>query len=237
MSKSEDPTAEELLAELANDPDYVAMRAERELQRHGDLERTLAVEAPVIGDLRRAGLQVEFISDLYDQAHDYRPFLGILVDHLLRATDDDLKHALIRAVSVPWARGNRALSTWLVREFRSSSDPHLRWAIANALEVVATDAEYSELESLVTDPRYGEARQMLVLALGRVDGPNRADVLSRLLHDDDVCGHAVIAIRRAQLSELLSDVEATTTHRADWIREEARKTVKRLQAQDHPGGA
>jgi hypothetical protein len=43
----------------------------------------------------------------------------------------------------------------------------LRWAIGNALDVVADDQVSDDLIDLAADRRYGTARQMIVLALGK----------------------------------------------------------------------
>jgi hypothetical protein len=49
---------------------------------------------------------------------------------------------------------------------------------------------------LLLDRRYGIARQMLCDALARTRDPRTAAVLTELIDDDDVSGHAVLALRR-----------------------------------------
>lgn len=82
----------------------------------------------------------------------------------------------------------------MVEAFPAVHDPTgsgIRWAIANALAVVADASVFDELERFAKDRRYGTARQMLPQAIRTTGHPRRAEVLTDLLADPEVGGHAV----------------------------------------------
>jgi len=74
---------------------------------------------------------------------------------------------------------------------RPGLDP--QWAIGNALWIVADDSVFEDIAALAADPKHGKAREMVVVALGNMQNPEAVEVLRRLLRDDQVAGHAVMA--------------------------------------------
>jgi hypothetical protein len=68
------------------------------------------------------------------------------------------------------------------------------WTIGGALEVLADDSSFDELAELARDRRYGMARQMIVLGLGRSKRPEAVEVLVGLVDDPEVEGQPVKAL-------------------------------------------
>jgi HEAT repeat protein len=134
---------------------------------------------------------------------------------------------------VPWARDAAPL---LLAEFERAEDATgagLRWAIGNALEVVANDDIADEMIKLATDRRYGKAREMVVVGLGKLKNPRVADVLN-LLTDEDVVGHAVMALGRLRARRARSRIEPLLNHPKPWIREEAKKALTNIDKAGWP---
>lgn len=203
-------------------------RAERErLER---VSRNNAAAWPVLRDVRARGLAVESVADLFNKKLEYRAVVPVLIDWLPRIDNRDVKEDIVRALSVKWAKGTPAAKA-LVAEFERADDPGnlgLRWAIGNALEVLASDELAEDLMRLARERRYGRAREMVVLALGKLKDPRAADVLLYLLEDDEVVGHAVSALGKLRVAKARSRIEPLVEHPKAWIRQEARKALLRI---------
>jgi hypothetical protein len=188
---------------------------------------------------QRAGVSVESVFDLVNARGSYPEAISILLAFLPTIKDNWIKEGVVRALTVKEARGKAELP--LVEEFQSitpgdTQQQSLKWAIGNALNVVATKAVGDELLALVNDRQHGPARQMIVVALSRLRPPKFIAALIDLLNDDDVCGHAIIALRKSKAHEAIPFIEALRTHSNVWIRKEAKKAVLSLRAiESNPG--
>ena len=96
-------------------------------------------------------------------------------------------------------------------------------------------ADADDLVELLTDKRHGRARQMLCDALTRTHDPRATEVMVDLIDDDDLSGHAILALRRLgnwkkipdatraqpRLERLLERPSAS-----DFARKQARKAIE-----------
>ena len=204
---------------------------DRERKRLATVARNIKDEAPIIADLRGAGFAVEGVADLFNKKLDYLNAVPILVAWLPRITNPNVKEGLVRALSVKWARDIAELRPMLVAEFKCADDPTgsgLRWAIGNALEVLANDDIAEEMINLARDRKYGSARQMVVVGLGKLRAPRVVSVLVDLLADDDVVGRAVVALRKLKAREARPHIERLLGHPRTWVRNEAKKALASL---------
>jgi HEAT repeat protein len=223
-------SAVELMRELERDPEYRAKAQDREAQRVRNAENYHAAAQGLLDDLAAAGITVDTIADLRPRKRDYPRALPILLHWLSRVSDPAVREDIVRTLSVPYAR-SAALS--LIQEFKRTTDPSiegLRWAIANALAVVADDTVFGELEELVRDKRWGKAREMLALALGNIQNPRAIPLLLELLDDEETVGHAAMALGKLKALAARSRLEALTRHRKAWIRKEATKALAILDS-------
>ncbi len=188
-----------------------------------------------IDDFRRIGITVQSPWDVKNIRQPYPAAIPLLLEWLARVDDevpieDQLKfrEGLVRALSVPAARGVAASA--LLREFqRSDGSPGYRWAVGNALEIVADDSVFDELVAVAQDRTYGRAREMVVLGLGRMKNPRAVEVLIELLDDVDVAGHAVMALGRLRAPQARPALEPFLDHPRPWVRKEAKKALARLR--------
>ena len=183
--------------------------------------------AELIQDLRRAGFDVVGVGDLYNKKLSYESAIPILVSWLPRVTNPIVKEDIARALSVKWARNTDA-PRLLVMEFERAEDATgtgLRWAIGNALEVLANDDIADGMIRLATDRRYGKAREMVVVGLGKLKNPRVTDVLLNLLSDEEVLGHAVMALGKLRARAARSRIEHLLNHPKPWVRKEAKKAL------------
>jgi hypothetical protein len=184
---------------------------------------------PILADLAQLGIRIESLSVLVNKTIDYRIAVPLLLRWLPQVSNMDVKETIVRALTVKWAKGVAAQP--LVEEFRKAPEAEalgLKWAIANALSVVADDSVFGDLTELVRDKRHGRAREMLVVAFGNMKDPGAVDILIGLLNDEQVAGHALIALRKLAPLQAQSAVERFLDHPKDWIRNEARRALNEI---------
>ena len=96
------------------------------------------------------------------------------------------------------------------------------------MEVIADRAVATELVNIVADPSHGTARQMFVLALGRLGDRDSIPTLIRLLEEDGVAGHAAAALGKMVAHEAGPMLERLAISGTPWVRREAVKALKRI---------
>lgn len=203
-------------------------QAQEEERRQQIITANREASKPVLAELSQAGLEVEWISDLYNRGVDYRRAIPILLRWLPCVENPAVKEAIVRALSVPWAKHTKA-PTLLVEEFRrSKSDFGLNWAIGNALSVVADDDVLNDIVGLIRDKRYGKAREMLVVALGNMKTPDVKNTLIDLLEDEDLAGYAIMALSKLKTKEARPAIERFLNHPKSWVRKEAKKALVKI---------
>lgn len=197
----------------------------------------MRVPSAFVEDLERVDITVNGPWDLVAERGSYPAAVPVLIDWLGRAQQEvpgpldrlRFKEGLVRSLAVKEARGVAAPE--LLREFRREDvTTGYRWAVGNSLSVVADNAVCDELMEIAADRSYGQARQMVVEALGRMSKPCVPDLLVELLEDDDVSGHAVIALGRLRAPRTRAAVERMLEHPRPWVRKEAQKALKRIDA-------
>jgi PBS lyase HEAT-like repeat-containing protein len=237
--------AAEFAKELERDPVYLARAAELEKRRLARVQENLLAAAPVVEDLRRAGYPVvkspqELVWQFGRTRVPYTRAVPILVDWLPRISNADIKETIVRALSVPWAK---EAAPALIQEFRNApasppdgSPSPLKWAIGSALEVIADDAIFTDVAELVLDRRHGRDREMLARALAKMRDPRAVDVLIKLLDDDQVAGHAVVALRRLKPKKAEPYLEKLLSRPEAWLRKEAERALKAIRKTEQLAG-
>jgi hypothetical protein len=220
-------SAAELMAELQRDPAFVARQKQQEDDRQRSIECYRTAARGVLADLAAAGFEVEAVGDLR-RLGKYAKAVPVLARWLPRVEDAAVKEDIVRTLSVPWARDVAPL---LLSEFKQAEEPTgmgLRWAIGNALEVLANDDIADELIGLAKNRQYGKAREMVTVGLGKLKHPRVTDVLLDLLADEEVVGHAVMALGKLRAKEARSSIEPLLKHPKPWVRKEAKKALANI---------
>jgi hypothetical protein len=221
-------SAAELMAELQREPEFVARQKQQEDDRRRNIESYRAAARDVLADLAAAGFKVEAIGELRRVGTQYREAIPVLMRWLSRVQEAAVREDIVRTLSVPWASDAAPL---LIAEFERTEDAAgtgLRWSIGNALEVLANDELTEPMIRLVTDQRYGKAREMVVLGLGKMKDPRVVDVLLNLLADEEVVGHAVMALGKLRAKNARARIEPLLKHPKPWIRKEAKKALANI---------
>jgi hypothetical protein len=197
-----------------------------QLERVSDLYEKLQSD---IFDTNNKILQAEQVSDLYKEPIDYRAAIPILLKWLPLVDDIAVKMELVDALSIRWARPVAARP--LIEEFRKAAHAEelgLKWAIANALSEVADTNVFDDIVELLHDKQHGRAREMLAVALGNLKDARAIGVLIELLDDEEVAGHALLALRKLAPPEARSAIERFTDHPRTWIRNEAKRALAKI---------
>lgn len=226
-------TAGELLAELEQDPAYVARQQDILARLQQSSDRYVEAATGVIADLAAAGFDVQKVSELARPGVGDGRALPALLAWLPRVAYRPLKLDIIASLGSPWARPEAARP--LVAEFHRvdvATDPPdgLRWSIGDALERVADESVLDDLVQIATDARHGRARSLIVLSLARMKKARHrvVPVLLGLLDDDDVAPYAIMALGRLKAGEARPRIEQFTGHPENWVRKEARKALAKI---------
>lgn len=229
-------TADELLAELGQKPEFVERQRQRMAQREENRRRYAEAAAGLVSDLKNAGISVETLAQLRQRGVGDRQAVPLLVKWLPLMDYLPVKRDIIATLGNASARP--AAARPLVDEFRridpieDSADMSLRWSIGDALERVADESVLDDLLQIATDTRHGRHRALVVAALGNmVKARDRVvPVLLDLLNNDDVAGYAVMALGKLKARGVRSAIEPFLDHREAWVRKEAKKALARLGA-------
>ena len=194
--RSKGKSAGDLMQELQSDSEFVARRREREAVRDELEQRLRREERPLIADLARAGVKVESVWDLVNTAKPYPEAIATLTAHLNRDYSDRIQEGIARALTVKEAR-RPDVGAALIAGFRASRDVTTlgaKWALANALCVVAGEDALETVAALALDRAHGESRRPLVALLGNFDDPRARSALAHLVNDPEVSDEAHAAL-------------------------------------------
>ena len=211
-------------------------RTETTVMRY-ELEATLKEDnAKVIEALRAVGIEVSSVYDLVNTKRAYPKAIPVLIEMLPLVKSDRIREGIARALTIKEA-GPIAAGP-LIKAFRSAPDKtdsqrHAKWAIANALSVVANEAVFKDIFELATQKRHGWTRSMLISVLPKIKKDQdkvKAELLN-LLDDEDpaVLREAVTAVGKLKLFDAVPKLEMLLTHESSTIRAGVRRVLKTLR--------
>lgn len=185
MTEDKPKTAAELMKELEADEEYQKRRLKRQelrAQRRRFLDKA---EAPLVQELRSAGVGVDSVWDLVNTSQPYPEAIPILLEHLDAEYPSEITNGIARALAVPVLNPE----DWdvLLSKFFDESDEEARYGLALALRANAEEEHASLLQELVQNSEYGKARIEFAEALFRVGNKNRVEeILAPLVSDPEI---------------------------------------------------
>jgi hypothetical protein len=191
MKKNKEITAAELMAQLQSDSEFVSHQDEQEKARKQREAKYRALAAPILDELNSMGVKASALGDLL---RFYAPISAeiteTLLHHLPAINDEVLQEQIVRVLGSSNEPFNGA---GLVKLFESSQSQNLRWAIANTIAEARPLDITNWVIYAVSNPLYGQAREMLVLAVARLASADTArEVLAPLF--DIFPGHIAAAL-------------------------------------------
>jgi hypothetical protein len=163
-------SAAELMACLQSDPEWVLQNQERRA-RYSAIESQLKEEQrPLLIELAEAGVNVNSVWDLVNMSSSYSTAIPVLSRHLRLPYHSGIREGIARALTVEEVRGTSAAHEILEELIQEGSQPthEVRWALANALTVVADASMKEMIKSLADDARYQDVSEILKLALTKL---------------------------------------------------------------------
>lgn len=152
------------LVELLNScPEWVAENEAREAKRQAAELRFRAEEEAMVTDLAKVGIEVSSVWDLVNTDKSYPAAIPTLLDHLHRPYHMRIRNGIIRALTTREARGVAGRD--ILDELRREVGGENRWALANALTVVAGHEDSQAIQALLDDPSYEDVSERLTVAL------------------------------------------------------------------------
>jgi HEAT repeat protein len=204
-------------------PDLVRVREQRERERRQSQAEYREAVAPVLQALAEAGFPVPEVMALSRTYSDYRPAIPVLLHWLTLTSHPRVKESIVRALSVHWSKSLAVAPR--IDEFGQAKGACYKWAVGNALEVLAGDDVFRELVELACDHQHGKAREMVVMGLGKMKNPEVVDALIGLLRDEQVAGHALCALRKLKPVQARPYIEPFVQHPRSWWRNEAKQAL------------
>ena len=131
MTKKRWIKAEDLMAELQKDPEYLRHRAERDEKFQRLRHKYAELERPILEKLRSHGYQADSIADI---VKNFAPLPSVVVAVILGALDTcedgGVCESLVRALG---AAAEPFDGRPLVMLYERTRDPNLQWVIANTI--------------------------------------------------------------------------------------------------------
>lgn len=165
-------------------------RTNEEVQESLLLAKQIAIERAkehqgLTDELAEIGINIVNIWDLVNTKVKYPKAIPILIKHLQFDYSDKIKEGIVRALTVPEAKG--LVVPFLIKEYLQlpNNKKNLKWIIGNAVNVTITKSESTDIFPIVLNKENGLSRQMFVVALGKIKTDNVKEVLLRLVDDDD----------------------------------------------------
>ena len=177
-------TAAELMAELQADPAYVQERARRQEELRVREQAWREAEAPLVAELRAAGLDVDSVWDLVNTTAPYPAVLPLLLEHLARPYPDRVREGIARALAVP--ESSFGADTLLDLYRREPSETDAKQGLAVALAQAAVEGHIDELIALAGDPAHGTSRLLLLSALEHSAAPEAGAALAARAADPEL---------------------------------------------------
>ena len=173
--------AADFMSQRASDPDYQRRAQAAKAQRELRAETFARASAPIVADLRRAGLRVDSIWELPSKPESYPAALPVLIDHLERGGyPESVTGSVGQALAV-----KPALLFWdrLTTLYLNARDAGEEEAAAVALAGCATKSQVDDLIGFLPLRERGLSRIYFLRPLLKVGGARGREVVEGLVAD------------------------------------------------------
>jgi hypothetical protein len=192
-------TAAEFMAELEADPEYVRERDAAEAERQARERELDRAEQPIVADLRRAGFQVDSVSDL--ASNPYPDAVPVLLDHLqLGGYPDVIMDGLARTLAakpagVAWETLRDLYLSARPSEIEGSLGGEME-GLAAGLAASATARHLDDMIALLDAEDRGDTRIHFLRAIKRVGGARGLELVESLRSDPTFGPEAQAILKR-----------------------------------------
>lgn len=196
MKKRDDGwiTANELMDRLNADPAFVARREQQEAEFAKREAELRIAEAPLLDELRSAGLTPKSVWHLCEAPGTYDHAVPLLLAHLRRPYPSVIRDGIARALGVPATRA----TAWrdLIGAYGDEGDEYVRSGLACSIAACAKRDDLELVLELLRDPRHGESRLHLLKILARSKDPRAWPALLALAEDPQLAQEIRVMVKR-----------------------------------------
>lgn len=180
----------------------------------------------LLNEINDAGYEITDKMQLWTLKKKHIFLIPILIKYIPRFKTFNRKEFIIRALGV---KGFTEATPFLLEEFYNNDNTNYKWAIGNSFEIILDSRYEEEYIEIVKNSNHGISRQMIVLTLGRLRSEKAVNVLLNLLDDEEVNGHAIIALGYYKDKKLITHIEPFLQHELEWKKREAEKSIKKIE--------
>ena len=184
---------------------------------------------PFEAELRELGYEFEVSSQIPGFLPKHKALLlPIIIRYYKMAT---LKNEKSYFMGLFQHKGFEEVVPMLLDDFYSGDPIIDRWAIGDRLYTIRSKKYTEDYLKIIANPVYSRSRQMIVLLIGKLKVEEAIPILIELLDDDDVRGHAIIALGEYKREGLRKHFIRFQEYKNSYIRKEALKALKKLEQQ------
>lgn len=180
----------------------------------------------LLKEIREKNIEISSIDELIKIDKKYKDLVPIILRHLELTDDESDKQFLVRCLGV---RGFTDVTETLIKEFYEASSVSYKWAIGNSLLNIMNKESLETMIKIAQETEHGIARQMIVVAIGKMKQIETLPVLLNLLNDEEITGHVIIALSNFKDQSIIPFIEPYMNHQVKWISNEAKKLIKKLR--------
>lgn len=148
-----------------------------------------------------------------------------ILEYLYKFNADNFKDAMVDLVSY---KGFDEATETLLKLYNDKNNGIDKWNIGDALYSIQDNKYEEQYIEIVKNKENGVSRQMITILLGKLKCEKSIPVLIELLEDDDVNGHAIMALGYFKDKKIIQHIEPFIKHKKIWIRKEAEKSIKKI---------
>ena len=187
--------AEKRFLELLRKPDKSKEEIEEKEKVSMEFGRELREEeTPLIVDVADIGIHIESVWDFVNTRKLYPEAIEVLIKHLQLPYHHRIKEGIVRALTVKEAKGQAG--RYLIDEYEKipKEKASLRWAIGNAISIVADSSIEEAMIKIVSDQDGGVAREGFITALRKLRSKAAESILIDVIEDETVTIAALKAL-------------------------------------------
>lgn len=179
----------------------------------------------LIKEANSNGFNVEDFNELNAIKRKIKILIPILIRYLFEFEKKNYKDAIVGILGV---KGFYEATETLLNLYFNNDILIDRWAIGEALYSIQDKRFENEYIQIVEDKNNGDSRQMIVILLGKLRCEKAIPILIDLLQDDDVEGHAIMALGHFKDKNLIEYIKPFLNNKKTWVRREAEKAIRKI---------
>jgi HEAT repeat protein len=185
----------------------------------------ILIKEEMIKEINSAGFELEDFNHLPSLKPKHKFLIPILLRYLGKFERLNTNEMIVRALGV---KGFYDATSRLIDEYHKSDNRFYKWAIGNSLSIILDQKYEDEYIEIIKNKANASSRQMVVITLGKLKSIKAIEFFIQLLDDDDIDGHIIMALKYYKNKELIKYIEPFLNHNKSWIRQEAKKSIKKL---------